>query len=143
MGGLMKWLSKLFGFKAEPAPDAKPLATMKKLSPDTYELRIGGILNKATVDNIQAIGAREIDKGLESIKMLIILDGFLGWKKGDDWGDLSFFAEYGDKITKIAVIGEARWEAELLMFLGAGRRKGEVRFHTPEREAAARAWVLK
>ena len=139
----MKWLLKLLGIvKDDAVQAAKPVATMKKLSVGTYELVIGGMLNKGTLDNIQAIGAREIDKGTDSLKMLVILKDFTGWRKGDDWGDLSFFAEYGDRVTKIAVVGESRWEAELLMFLGAGRRKGEVRFYTPDKDSSARSWIL-
>ncbi|MCE9613674.1 MAG: STAS/SEC14 domain-containing protein [Lentisphaerae bacterium] len=134
----MSWLKKLFG-QAEQAPVLS--ATLRKEPGNLHVLRVSGVLNKATMDNIQAVAARDIEAGAGDLRLLLMLDKFLGWKRGDNWGDIEFFARYGDQIAKIAVVGDARWEAETLAFLAAGRRKGEVKCFTPDQEAAARAWV--
>ena len=81
------------------------------------------------------------DARAADLKVLLILDDFRGWKRGDDWGDLDFFSRYEASIAKIAVVGEPRWEAETLLFLGAGRRKGRVQYFMPHFEGRARAWL--
>jgi len=136
----MKLLKKIFG-KEEPKPTVT--AILKREGDNTYVLRIGGVLNKATVSKVEELARREIDSGAKDLKVLFILqDDFLGWKKGDNWGDLDFFSQYGDHIAKIAAVGEARWEEPTLVFLGAGSRRGEVRFFYPDDAAKARAWLV-
>lgn len=133
----MKWLSNLFGGgKATPVA-----ATMRKEAGGLYVLRIGGVLNKATVDHIQAIAVQVIERGAKDLKLLVILGGFQGWRKGDDWGDVDFVASHGDDIARIAAVGDAQWKEEMLIFLLAGRRRADVRYFTPEQESQARAWL--
>ena len=116
--------------------------SIKREGTNTYVLRIGGLLNKATVSNVEELARRDIDGGARDLKVLLLLqDDFLGWKKGDNWGDLDFFSEHGDHIAKIAVVGEARWEEQSLVFLGAGNRRGEVRFFQPDEAEKARGWL--
>jgi len=72
-------------------------------------------------------------KGLKpdvNIKLLIILEDFKGWERGSDWGDMNFYAEHGDKITKIAIVGDPKHETDWMMFTGAGfpARAGEIFF---------------
>lgn len=136
----MSWLKNLFGIGSRKAETAN-LATLKKEAGNVYVLCIGGVLNKATVDRIQAIGASEIERGTKELKVLIILNDFKGWKKGDRWGDIDFFASHGDDIAKIAAVGEPMWRDNMMLFLLAGRRKGEVRYFLQDQEAQARAWL--
>ena len=138
-GAGMKWLKQLFGgSKGAPAP----VATLGREPGHLHVVRIGGIVSKGTIDKIQAEARRDIEKGVEEIKVLVVLQDFRGWERGDAWADIDFFATYGDRITRIAVLGEAKWEEETLLFLAAGRRKGEVRYFPPDAEAAARAWLM-
>jgi hypothetical protein len=58
----------------------------------------------------------------------VIAEGFRGWEKGADWGDLSFLLELGDQIEKIAIVGDPRREDELKVFAAAGFRKASVEF---------------
>lgn len=136
----MEWLKKLLGIeKQEAAP--MDVVTVKREAPDLYVFRISGVLSKTAVDKMQALARREIDRGTKDLKTLIILAGFKGFQKGGAWGDLDFFMEYGDAIAKIAVVGEARWQEHIMVFLLADRRRGEVRYFAPEQEAQARAWL--
>ena len=136
----MKWLQKWFGF-APAAPAVT--ASFRKEAGGIYVLRVGGTLNKATLDNIQSVARHNVAAGVQDIKALLFLEDFRGWKRGDDWGDLDFFSRYEASIAKIAVVGDPRWESETLLFLGAGRRHGEVRFFTPHFEDRARAWLAE
>jgi len=134
----MSLLSKMFG---KTKPQQTRSATLHRSPDGLYVLRISGVLNKATVDNIQAVGARDFERGVTDLKLLMVLTDFLGWRRGDDWGDIDFFAEHEQDVAKIAVVGDARWETETLMFLAAGHRKGEVRYFTRNEEEKARAWL--
>ena len=42
---------------------------------------------------------------------------------------------------KIAVVAEANWKDEMLMYLGAGRRNAEVKFFFYDEEEAAKVWL--
>ena len=136
----MNWLQKLLGRTSAPP---SVTASFRKEPNGVYALRIGGTLNKATLDNIQSVARHNIEAGVQDLKVLLILDDFRGWKRGDDWGDLDFFSRYEASIAKIAVVGEPRWEAETLLFLGAGRRKGRVQYFMPHFDGRARAWLAE
>jgi hypothetical protein len=136
----MKWLKSLFGGKSREAGPAL-VATVQKEAGNVYVLRIGGVLNKATLDRIQSIAAQDIARGAKDLKLLLILGDFRGWRRGDDWGDIDFFARHEASIARIAAVGDARWEDETLAFLAAGHRSGEVRFFETGREPQARAWL--
>ena len=136
----MNWLKRLLGM-APAAPSVT--ATFRRESDGLYVLRIGGTLNKATLDNVQSLGQRAIEAGARNLKVLLFLEDFRGWKRGDDWGDLDFFARHEANVAKIAVVGDPRWEAETRLFLGAGRRHGEVRFFPEHFEGRARTWLAE
>lgn len=135
----MRWLFDFLGFN-KARPKNAITATLQKTG-SFYTLRIGGVLNKATVDRIQSIAAKDISKGGSDLKVMIVLSNFQGWKTGDNWGDVDFFVNHEAAISKIAVVGDRKWEEESLLFLGAGRRSGEVRYFDAELEPSARAWL--
>ena len=94
----MNWLKRLLGM-APAAPSVT--ATFRRESDGLYVLRIGGTLNKATLDNVQSLGQRAIEAGARNLKVLLFLEDFRGWKRGDDWGDLDFFARHEADIAKV------------------------------------------
>jgi len=136
----MKKLRELFGGKRKPVLPVA--ATMKKEPGNIYVLRINGVLNKTTVDRIQTVAAQEIEQGTKNLKLLVILSGFEGWSSGDSWGDIDFFARYGNDIVKIAAVGEAKWREQMLLFMFDGRRRGEVRYFASDEEPLARIWLV-
>lgn len=138
----MQWLKRLFGGKTRDA--GPPTSAVIQREPGyVFVLRLGGVLNKATTDRIQAYAAQEIARGVKQLKLLLILGDFRGWRRGDDWGDIDFFARYEANITRIAAVGDERWKDETLAFLAAGHRSGEVRYFPKEQETQARAWLTQ
>jgi hypothetical protein len=103
-------------------------------------LRVRGILKKSDLEAIQSRYAAVVDPD-GSTKMLILLEAFEGWERGAAWDDAEFFFTHGDSVKKIAIVGDPRWEVEVMAFLGAGVRTAPVRFFAPMEEAAARAWL--
>ena len=115
--------------------------TVQQIGNHTWQLQVSGILKKAELDAEQAVARLAIER-VGKIKVLLKLEAFQGWEKGADWGDVSFAADCGDDIERIAIVGEPRWEGEALMFTGAGIRR-TPKFFTLEEEALARAWLEK
>jgi hypothetical protein len=54
---------------------------------------------------------------------------------------MSFYFEHGEKITKIALVADARKKAELMMFLGEGIRPIPMKFFSPDQIEDARKWL--
>lgn len=115
-------------------------ATIQRESNGVWTLRITGVLRKAELDAAQAAAVRDAETA-EHVRALVIAEDFRGWERGADWGDLDFFVEYGNRIEKIAMVAEPKWESQLLVFTGAGFRKTEVKFFPTAQLDQARAWL--
>ena len=105
-------------------------------------LRIGGELKKSELDAAQSEFVKHIAEA-GPVRMLVLLENFAGWARGEDWGDTDFFFSHRDDFEKIAVVGPSRWEAQILAFSGAGLREGPVKFFPETGEAEARAWLAE
>lgn len=103
-------------------------------------LRITSLLRKSEMDDVQATVVHQREPK-PRFKLLVIVEGFQGWEKEADWGDVTFFATSGDLIEKIAIVADPRWETDLLMFAAAGLRRAPVQFFPENRLAEARAWL--
>jgi hypothetical protein len=105
-------------------------------------MRITGQLKKSELDAVQAATAKKLDADPQlRIKLLIIVENFLGWEGSADWSDVSFYAEHGDKIEKIALVADQKLQEELMMFLGAGIRPSPLKFFLPDQLEQAREWL--
>lgn len=127
--------------KPKDAPPPKEVSTLRVEAAGLYVLRLTGVVDKAMVDRIQEVAIMGFERGVDSVRLLVGLKGFQGWKREDGWDDINFFAQYEQRISRIAVIGDPRWETEMMMFLAAGRRSGEVRYFGPGEEQKARDWL--
>jgi hypothetical protein len=117
-------------------------ANLEKYNDRLCILRIGGELKKSELDAVQVEFVQMI-AGVGSIKLLVLSENFTGWERTEAWGDTDFFFSHRNDFEKIAVVGEPRWEAQVLAFTGAGLRKGPVKFFPETDEAAARAWLAE
>jgi hypothetical protein len=113
---------------------------MKHERDNIYRVDIRGTLLKADFDQCQKELADAIGR-VGPVRLLFVLGGFEGWERGAAWNDLTFFVKHGDRIERIAIVGEDRWRSEALMFAGADLRKGPVEFFSPQAAADARAWL--
>lgn len=104
-------------------------------------MRISGLLRKSELDTAQKEAASQW-KDSVGHKVLVIIESFKGWEKSEDWGDMTFYIEYRDKIAKIAIVGDPKLEAEMMMFAGAGFRPSPVRYFAPHQMEQARQWLL-
>jgi hypothetical protein len=107
---------------------------------NVYAIRVTGHLRKPELDAVQAQAAKRLLPD-SRVKMLILLEDFKGWEGGEEWGDMNFYAEHGDKIIRIAIVGDLKYKDEFMMFIGAGIRSAPVEFFRYDQIAQARAWL--
>ncbi len=117
--------------------------TIQRESDKLLVVRITGLLKKSELDDIQAAAAKQLSTKSESrINILIIVENFQGWERNADWGDISFYAEHGDKMGKIAIVGDPKYETDLMMFMGAGIRPVPIKFFPLNHLGQAREWLI-
>lgn len=106
------------------------------------ELRISGVLQRADMAAFEKAIAPHMDAG-ERPRVLVLLENFGGWQKGEDWNNFDFMFSYGDKIAKIAIVGAGDRQSDVKAFTGAGLRPTPVKFFMVEETEQARAWLLE
>ena len=111
-----------------------------KESETLFTIQIKGAFTFNDLKDAEKEAREEIDRS-QKVKLLVLAEQFSGWGKEGDWGDLTFMHEYDPYIEKIAVVAEANWKDQMLMYLGAGRRQGEVKFFLYDEEEDARDWL--
>jgi stage II sporulation SpoAA-like protein len=110
-------------------------------------LNVSGRLTKKDYDAACQVLLETMSRQERPPRLLVSLDDFLGWEGSQEWNDMTFLSEHGDRIAKVAVVGDRRWEDQVLMFSGAPLRKTPVRFFdAADLEKAlgkARAWLAQ
>ena len=104
------------------------------------QIRIRGMLKKADYDRIIQI-AKEAIAREGKIRALAILDGFEGWERHGDWGDVSFIMEQGQHIEKMAIVGAGKWRDDAFAFTAKGFRPTAIEFFPLSRLNEARIWL--
>ena len=77
----------------------------------------------------------------EQTAILVTAESFEGWEQGGGWEDLSFRRLFDERVSRMAIVADRRWEGEALMFVGKGLRRFDVDFFGPEEVGRARAWL--
>ena len=106
------------------------------------QARITGVMTPADQQALEALAVKSIDGG-GKVSVLVTLEAFEGWKKDPGWADddLEFQLEYGNRIARMAIVGDQRWRDQALLFVGKGFRATEIEFFLPDSWDAANAWV--
>ena len=116
-------------------------ATIKKEDDGLFVLRVSGALRKEEMDAVQAAGIEGMGPQENARVLVMVEEDFCGWVGGEVWGDMTFFMEHGDRIEKMAIVGDPKWESRMLMFSGAGLRRTPVKYFSCDRLAQARDWL--
>jgi SpoIIAA-like len=103
------------------------------------QIKIRGMLKKADYDRIIQI-AKEAIAREGKIRALAILEGFEGWERHPDWGDVSFIMEEGQH-KKMAIVGDEKWRDNALAFTAKGFRPTAIEFFPASRLHEARTWL--
>lgn len=114
--------------------------TLQRERDDLYRLEISGRLHKHDLDAVQ----RPLVEGIRragSVRLLVLLTNFLGWDDESNWRDLTFYVKYGDRLKRIAIVGDEKWRSQVLMFTAADLRAAPVEYFPPAERMAAEAWL--
>lgn len=129
------------GNAGESGKGAHMGATIQREPSGIWLLRVFGALRKDELDAVQNAALQGSEPG-ENAKVLVVVgDDFRGWVGDEVWNDMTFFVQHGDKIGKIAIVGNPEWKTRMLMFTGAGFRRAPVKYFTKDRIADARDWL--
>ena len=104
------------------------------------QIKIRGMLKKADYDRIIQV-AKEAIAREGKVRALAIVEGFEGWERHEDWGDVSFMMEQGQNIEKMAIVGDEKWRDDAFAFTAKGFRPTAIEFFPASRLAEARAWL--
>jgi len=104
------------------------------------QIKIRGMLKKADYDRIIQI-AKEAIAREGKVRALAIVDGFEGWERHGDWGDVSFMMEQGQHIDKMAIVGDEKWQDDALAFTAKGFRPTVIEFFPASRIDEPRMWL--
>lgn len=108
---------------------------------DTLTFKISGKLAQSELVDAQKSAAEILQK--EGKKhVLVIVDHFQGWGKGD-WADLSGQMAMDPYIDRMAIVGEKKWEDLALLFTGKGIRRVPIEYFSPAELARAQAWLAR
>ncbi len=116
-------------------------ATIQQDKSGIWVLRASGALRKEELDVVQADCIRVLGPHDDAKLLVIIEKDFCGWVGDEVWNDMTFFVEHGDRIAKIAIVGDPKWESRMLMFTGAGLRRAPVKYFAENHLAEAYAWL--
>jgi hypothetical protein len=101
--------------------------------------RISGVFTQPELAALQAAAAEAIRQH-GSISMLVLVEDFRGWQKGDDWSDVSFM-DNDPFIRKQAIVGDRKWEELALIFSAQMVRQFPIRYFEPHELNLAKAWL--
>jgi SpoIIAA-like len=104
------------------------------------QLKVRGMLKKADHERLVQI-AKEAIAREGKIRALIIAEGFQGWERSGDWGDVSFMMQEGQHIEKMAIVGDEKWRDDALAFTARGFRPTAIEFFAASRLNEARTWL--
>lgn len=74
------------------------------------------------------------------IRLLVELQDFSGWTAGALWEDTKFATRHFNDIEKLAVVGDAKWETGVALFVKPFTN-ADVRYFDTEHRDQARQWV--
>ena len=104
------------------------------------QVKIWGMLKKADHERLIQT-AKEAIAREGKIRALIFAEGFAGWERREDWGDVSFMMGEGQQIEKMAIVGEEKWRDDALAFTAKGFRLTAIEFFPTSRLNEAHNWL--
>lgn len=116
-----------------------PYQLVKTLDSESW-IKLSGKLTVHDFQELQALAKLSLER-FGQVRILAELEDFDGWSREAGWADSFFLAEDGDRISKLAFVGDQKWEDEVFMFTGKEMRKTAIEFFPQEKFSEAKAWL--
>lgn len=106
--------------------------------PNLLVATVGGLLT-ARDQRALVEWVREMQEIVSDVRLLVVLYRFAGWRADASFADAALWLQDDDRVSKMAVVGEAGWRLPMLTFLVQPLRRTPIEYF--ETEAAARRWL--
>lgn len=103
-------------------------------------VRVTDVLRLTDHQEVQVL-AKELIEKYGKLRVLVVVDHFLGWERNVEWDDVGFLMDYGDDIEKIAIVADERWKDQAFLFVGKGFRTTDIEFFPLSALRQAEEWV--
>jgi hypothetical protein len=114
---------------------------IRQLNDRTLHVTVTGEFGRADQAAAQD-AARALIAMAGTINVMVVLQGFTGFERGADWGDMDFYAQHADDIARMAIVGDPKWKDDVDAFTGAGMRTTKIEFFATAALTQAKAWVV-
>jgi hypothetical protein len=112
---------------------------IKSLDSENW-IRLSDKLTVGEFQKLQSMAKLSLER-FDQFRGLIELEDFQGWSKESGWENSFFLTEDGNKISKVAFVGDEKWKDEAFMFMGKQMRKTAIEFFPKNQLAEAKAWL--
>lgn len=102
-------------------------------------VRLSGKLTKGDYEKFVPAVDRLIGQ-YGKIRVLMEMHDFHGWEMGALWEDIKFDMKHFRDIERIAMVGDAKWEAGMAKFC-APFTTAKIRYFPEGQAAEAKAWI--
>jgi hypothetical protein len=103
-------------------------------------IKLIGKLTVSDFQQLQTLAKLRLEQ-FGQFRVLIELEDFQGWSKETGWENSFFLAEDGEGISRIAFVGDEKWQVEIFMFTGKPMRETEIEFFPQDQLDQALAWL--
>lgn len=112
---------------------------IKHLEANIIAVTASGTLTEEDYKTLTPTLEREAEQH-DTLRLIWEMRDFEGWKPGALWEDAKLDADLNSEVTKLAMIGEARWQ-DWLTQLSKPFAAGELRYFGEDERDAAYAWI--
>jgi len=112
---------------------------IKSLDSENW-IKLSDKLTVSEFQKLQSMAKSSLER-FGQFRGLLELEDFQGWSKEPGWENSFFITENGKQISKIAFVGDEKWEDEVFMFMGKQMRKTAIEFFPKNQLAQAKAWL--
>ena len=116
-----------------------PIELHEKAEGQILEAHATGKLEKDDYQRFAPIVERMINQH-GKIRVLLELHDFHGWTAGALWEDIKFDIKHFRDITRLAIIGETKWERGMALFCRPFTT-AKVKYFTHDQTAQAWDWI--
>jgi len=114
--------------------------TIVKQTQDYGHIRIQGLFSVKDLLALQDLAVTELQNS-NCFRVLVELRDFAGWSHEPEWENSEFLPANDNQISRIAFVGDERWQDDVFMFTGQPMRSDEIAFFTSDQWDQAEAWL--
>lgn len=110
-----------------------------KIEGATLEVRVTGKLTKEFYEELAPVVDEQIrERG--KLRILFQMHDFHGWTAGALWEDIKFDLKNWNKIERLAIVGESKWEKGMAIFCKPFT-SAKIRYFDQSELSKAKEWL--